>query len=130
MAEGLTTLVSPEDGDGESWYYEVTRFGEVWDGRAETEAQAREEAADLFARMLALQEVTGRTASKPIRRAVIRGLGHDKLATIRRYLPSNYTADSDGGDIWITGVDSMGWTLDDYVIPRLASGLYRAEEVR
>jgi len=130
MAQGLTMLVSPEDGDGESWYYEVTRFGEVWDGRADTEEQARTDAADLFARMLALQETTGQTASKPIRRAVIRGLGHDKLATIRRYLPSNYTADSDGGDIWITGVDSAGWTLDGYVIPRLASGLYRAEEVR
>lgn len=66
---------------------------------------------------------------RPTRHAVIRGLGHDKLATIRRYLPSNYTADSDGGDIYLHGVDSAGWSLDGYVIPRLASGLYRAEEI-
>jgi hypothetical protein len=29
----------------------------------------------------------------------------------------------------IGGRDSCGWTLDDYVIPRLASGMYFAEEV-
>jgi len=63
------------------------------------------------------------------RHAVIRGLGHDKVETIRRYLPSNYTADCDGGNIWIHGTDSAGWTLTDYVIPRLASGLYAAREV-
>lgn len=63
------------------------------------------------------------------RHAVIRGLGHDKLETVRRYLPSNYTADSDGGSIFIHGEDSLGWTLDDYVIPRLASGMYYAREI-
>ena len=65
----------------------------------------------------------------PTRHAVIRGIGREKLETVRRYLPSNYSADCDGGNIWIHGVDSAGWTLDGYVIPRLASGLYRAEEV-
>lgn len=63
------------------------------------------------------------------RYAVIRGHGRDKLDTIRRYMPSNFTADCDGGDIWISGTDSAGWTLDGYVIPRLASGLYFAKEV-
>jgi hypothetical protein len=29
----------------------------------------------------------------------------------------------------IAGRDVAGWTLDDYVIPRLASGMYYAEEV-
>jgi hypothetical protein len=65
---------------------------------------------------------------KPMRHAVIRG-GHDKLETVRRYLPSNYEADSDGADIFIHGTDNAGWTLDGYVIPRLASGLYFAEEI-
>lgn len=63
------------------------------------------------------------------RHAVIKGFGHDRLDEVRRYLPSNYTADSDGGSIFIHGVDSAGWTLTDYVIPRLASGLIFAREV-
>lgn len=62
------------------------------------------------------------------RHAVVRGQ-HDRLESIRRYLPSNYVADSDGADVYIHGVDRAGWTLDGYVIPRLASGLYRAEEM-
>ena len=64
-----------------------------------------------------------------IRHAVIRGYGHDRLETVRRYLPSNYTADSDGGSIWIHGEDVAGWTLTDYVLPRLHSGLHPAREV-
>src|SRR3982750_827185 len=62
------------------------------------------------------------------RHAVVRGQAA-KIETIRRYLPSNYTADHDGGSVWIHGVDVAGWTMHDYGIPRLASGLYRAEEV-
>ncbi len=62
------------------------------------------------------------------RYAVIRGRA-DKLEAIRRYLPSNYSAEATGDDVWITGTDNRGWTLDGYVIPRLASGWYRAEEV-
>src|SRR4051812_9539886 len=64
----------------------------------------------------------------PTRHAVLRG-EHDNLDKIRRYLPSNYTADSDGANVFIHGTDVMGWTMHDYVIPRLASGLYRAEEI-
>lgn len=53
---------------------------------------------------------------------------------IARYLPSNYQVvevpalDNPYGDIVIAGVDIAGWTLDGYVIPRLASGLIHAEE--
>lgn len=64
-----------------------------------------------------------------IRHAVIEGKGHDDLETVRRYLPSNYEADSDGGSIFIHGEDYAGWTLDGYVIPRLASGLWFAKEI-
>lgn len=63
------------------------------------------------------------------RHAVVQGQ-HERLDTIRRYLPANYTADSDGTDVFIHGVDRAGWTLDGYVIPRLASGLYHAKEVQ
>jgi hypothetical protein len=64
----------------------------------------------------------------PARIAVVEGQA-DKVATIARYLPSNYSAKVDGEDVRIFGFDSAGWTLDDYVIPRLASGLWRAVEI-
>ena len=56
--------------------------------------------------------------------------GWVSLETVRAYLPANYSAEqADCGDILITGEDSCGWTLDGYVIPRLASGLIFAREV-
>lgn len=52
------------------------------------------------------------------------------LSTIEAYLPGNYTAmRADDGSIVISGEDNAGWTLDGYVIPRLASGLHFAREV-
>lgn len=64
-----------------------------------------------------------------MRRAVITHMVED-LETVRRYLPSNYTAERNMFDaIVIEGEDFAGWTLDGYVIPRLASGLYHAAEV-
>lgn len=62
------------------------------------------------------------------REAVIKGKGYDELERVRRFLPSNYSAESDGTNIYIYGEDSHGWTLDGYVIPRLASGLIFAKE--
>ena len=52
------------------------------------------------------------------------------LEHVQAYLPANYTASrTPAGDILITGEDVAGWTLHDYVIPRLASGLIWAAEV-
>ncbi len=54
---------------------------------------------------------------------------------VAAYLPANYRvvdADitgRDGDTVIIEGLDVAGWTLDDYVIPRLASGLLWATEV-
>lgn len=55
---------------------------------------------------------------------------------LERYLPENYQVathlgqDLDGRDeFMISGHDVAGWTLDGYVIPRLASGLIFAHEV-
>jgi hypothetical protein len=49
---------------------------------------------------------------------------------IATYLPGNYrvlgTVD---GQTVIAGRDQAGWTLEGYVIPRLASGLYFATEI-
>ena len=38
------------------------------------------------------------------------------------YMPSNYTTVLHHGALFIVGQDRCGWTLDDYVIERLASG--------
>ena len=53
------------------------------------------------------------------------------IKAIKRYMPSNYTAEfvPNANIIVISGFDVAGWTLDDYVIPRLASGNYYAKEV-
>lgn len=52
------------------------------------------------------------------------------LETVERYLPFNYSASlAHDGSIVITGEDHHGWTLDGYVIPRLASGMIYAREV-
>ncbi len=52
------------------------------------------------------------------------------IDTTRRYLPENYSAVQLDREIVILGRDVAGWTLDGYVIPRLASGLIFAEEVK
>lgn len=52
------------------------------------------------------------------------------LAEVRQYMPGSYTARHDDEDgIVIEGWDHNGFTLDEYVIPRLASGLHVAVEV-
>lgn len=62
-----------------------------------------------------------------IRQAVIRTT-HG--ATVARYLPSNYAVTGATPEGWtiIQGEDVAGWTLDGYVLPRLASGLYFGAE--
>lgn len=64
----------------------------------------------------------------PIRYAEVAGV-YD-LRSVRAYLPSNYTATEIEDRILISGRDDHGWTLDGYVIPRLASGLIAAREVK
>lgn len=50
--------------------------------------------------------------------------------TVRRFLPDNYNCvGAPDGSIRIFGNDVAGWTLDGYVIPRLASGLIYAREI-
>jgi hypothetical protein len=53
---------------------------------------------------------------------------------VREYLPGNYEVVgwlSTEGEFTtlVAGYDNAGWTLDDYVIPRLASGLHTAVEI-
>lgn len=69
-----------------------------------------------------------------VRRATVKVRpGIDLEAELRRvsaYLPNNYSgAILRPGEIDICGIDHAGWTLDGYVIPRLASGLIIAKEV-
>ena len=72
--------------------------------------------------------------------AVVRGARRPE--EVEAYLPSGYALvesfQVDGGtatgrkELWVVigGLDNAGWTLDGYVIPRLASGLMFAEEIR
>lgn len=48
---------------------------------------------------------------------------------IKRYMPSNYGAVQLGFNVYIVGTDVAGWTMQDYVIPRLLSGNIYAEEI-
>jgi hypothetical protein len=52
------------------------------------------------------------------------------LAAVAPYLPHNYFARDNVSHTLIFGQDIAGWTLDEYVIPRLASGRIHAAEVR
>jgi hypothetical protein len=57
--------------------------------------------------------------------------GFARLTSVRGYLPPNYSAwlvDHPKPFILIAGYDEHGWTLDGYVIPRLATGLIAARE--
>ncbi len=86
------------------------------------------------------------------RYAIVRGLRADP-ETVARYLPRGYRVIWSGKTDWhqtrpgggqggwkqypnlidacvvIGGEDDHGWTLDKYVIPRLGSGMLRADEI-
>ena len=61
--------------------------------------------------------------------------GARSVREVEAYLPENYevVSETTSPEGWlrvaIRGEDVAGWTLDDYVIPRLASGLMRVEIV-
>src|SRR5688572_28803012 len=59
------------------------------------------------------------------RRAIVKTTRGNVVAA---YLPSNYSVVGATPEGWtiVEGKDVAGWTLDGYVIPRLASGLYFA----
>lgn len=46
------------------------------------------------------------------------------VKTIARYLPHNYTAVETPVGTLVYGYDDRGWTWREYVLPRLASGMY------
>lgn len=62
----------------------------------------------------------------------------DTTRTVEAYLPSNYrlipstlTTTPDGKwRVGIQGQDVAGWTMEDYVVPRLASGMFQVEVCR
>lgn len=74
----------------------------------------------------------------PYRRAVIAVQTENDHKAIPAYLPGNYKVVGTVTDfdefgttgLLIEGKDDSGWTLDDYVLPRLASGLYVGRELK
>jgi hypothetical protein len=60
------------------------------------------------------------TTAKTRRFARIKGMSINP-ETIERYLPHNYSVLYFEDDmVTITGFDNAGWTLDEYVLPRIA----------
>lgn len=65
-----------------------------------------------------------------VRIAKVQIRGRDTAETVAAYMPGNYRViGMDGDDVLIGGTDNHGWTLDDYIIPRLASGMMLAVEI-
>lgn len=61
-----------------------------------------------------------------LRKAVV----YSDSPAIAAYLPSRYkVAFVKDGKTYISGEDFHGWTLDGYVIPRLASGMFACKEL-
>ena len=57
---------------------------------------------------------------------------NDTVSEVGQYLPQNYSVIGialEGKGVIIAGHDHHGWTLNEYVIPRLASGLIVCEEI-
>lgn len=54
----------------------------------------------------------------------------EDATVVAAYLPKNYSVCYAGPEgVVVCGIDQHGWTLDGYVIPRLGSGLYSAQEI-
>lgn len=88
--------------------------------------QARK-GAEWYAQRIAHRHEGNRMTPRT-RYATVRGATAE---TIAQYLPRNYRVDgqsADGREVFISGEDNAGWTMDKYVIPRLGSGLIRATE--
>lgn len=63
-----------------------------------------------------------------IRFAKVQSTG--ERAQVERYLPANYELIAwDDEDFYLAGIDRQGWTLHEYVLPRLASGLHYGQEM-
>ena len=77
------------------------------------------------------QEEKAAAATVNERRAIVRddSLERTMLPRVQAYLPRNYEAFPHTEGILIVGHDDAGWTLDGYVIPRLASGLIGCREL-
>jgi hypothetical protein len=71
----------------------------------------------------------------PVIRRALLTTGEQSIESVAAYLPSNFIVRELLGSTpqrrryAIEGVDQAGWTLDGYVIPRLASGLIFAREI-
>ena len=73
--------------------------------------------------------MTTELIDRKIRVAIYTG-GGGTTEELNRYMPANYgVAELGTGHQIIVGYDHAGWTMDGYVLPRLASGLHFATEV-
>lgn len=108
-------------------YGVVNQFG-IWQENAFGQSVFKDESDAEYLRD-SLQEDADRE-KPPLRTAVIKRRPAVSPKTVAAYLPANYQVIAvRDHEIIIQGRDNAGWTLDGYVIPRLASGLIGATEV-
>ena len=71
-------------------------------------------------------------STNPLRKGRIRRTpgGNPTSEAAARYLPANYQVTGEDDEwVYFAGHNNSGWTMSGYVLPRLASGLFWAEEV-
>jgi hypothetical protein len=120
----------------------IVLTGTADDGSRVTFAGDRRPMNELGDAVLADGEATAEVESwqvlstVPLRKAVVPVTGiHADEKAVAAYLPSNYRVtgtsknELGGTNVHIEGHDVAGWTLEEYVIPRLASDLIFASEV-
>lgn len=119
----LTVTGTDENGD------RVTFAGDHRPMAAMLDALIDGEEAEVTAEVEPWQQM-GR---QPLRRAVVArsSIGGPTGEVVANYLPHNYkVTEVTETEVRIAGHDNAGWTLDEYVIPRLGSGMISAREVQ
>jgi hypothetical protein len=93
------------------------------------------EAANVLPYAQELAELVLAENDRPMRYALI-SANAGQTDQIAAYMPGNYAVlgrtaigASNTVQVLIGGRDESGWTLDGYVLPRLASGMYYGSEI-
>jgi len=64
-----------------------------------------------------------------LRAAKIERKGNRTEREVMAYMPRGFAVAEGSDAFYILGADIAGWTLHDYVIPRLGSGIISAKEI-
>lgn len=80
-----------------------------------------------------MQEIYSKLGNEPWRdpaqTRMARVISDHTVEDVANYLPDNYSAKATSEGVLVYGRDYMGWTLHEYVLPRLGSALIAAKEI-